>query len=53
VAVQKTQELGGSVMMPTTDIPDTGCFAVLQDPQGALFNVIQMQQADPPPGYEA
>lgn len=30
-------ELGAKVMMPPTDIPTVGRFAVLADPQGALF----------------
>jgi predicted enzyme related to lactoylglutathione lyase len=32
--------LGGKVLVPPTDIPGVGRFAVLQDPQGAVFNVI-------------
>jgi predicted enzyme related to lactoylglutathione lyase len=32
-----TKELGGSVLHPPTDIPRAGCFAVLADPQGAVF----------------
>jgi uncharacterized protein len=31
--------LGGKVIVPGTDIPNTGRFAVLQDPQGATFGV--------------
>jgi uncharacterized protein len=30
-------ELGGTVVVPPTDIPSTGRFAVLMDPQGAAF----------------
>jgi predicted enzyme related to lactoylglutathione lyase len=37
----KAQELGGTVMVPPTDIPP-GRFAVIVDPQGAVFNVIKM-----------
>ncbi len=51
--VQQAQELGGKVMMPPTDVPETGRMAVLQDPQGAVFSVIKMDAADPPPGYAA
>src|ERR1700681_934170 len=35
--VQTAQGLGGRVYMGATDIPDTGRFAVLADPQGAVF----------------
>jgi predicted enzyme related to lactoylglutathione lyase len=28
--------------VPPTDIPDTGRFAMLQDPQGATFSVIAL-----------
>jgi predicted enzyme related to lactoylglutathione lyase len=39
--VKKTQELGGSVMAPAMDIPQ-GRMAVLTDPQGASFAIIQL-----------
>lgn len=35
--------LGGKVLMPPTDIPTVGRFAVLQDPQGAVLNAIAYQ----------
>jgi predicted enzyme related to lactoylglutathione lyase len=35
--VQAAQRLGARVTMGATDIPDTGRFAVLADPQGAAF----------------
>ena len=38
--VGKVQALGGKVMMPPADIPNVGRFAVFQDPQGAMLNVI-------------
>ncbi len=37
-------ELGGSVMVPPEDIPP-GRFAVLNDPQGAVFSIIKMAEA--------
>ena len=40
VSAQQAQELGGKVLMPPTDIPDVGRFAVIQDPQGAAFNIM-------------
>ncbi|GAA4480258.1 VOC family protein [Rhodococcus olei] len=35
----KAVELGGIVHVPGTDIPDTGRFAVLTDPQGGAFAI--------------
>jgi predicted enzyme related to lactoylglutathione lyase len=35
----RASELGASVLHPATDIEGAGCFAVLQDPQGAPFAV--------------
>jgi predicted enzyme related to lactoylglutathione lyase len=40
--VAKAQKLGGKVMMPGTDIPETGRFAILLDPQGAAFAIIAL-----------
>ena len=40
-AVRKTQELGGQVLLPPTDIPKFGRAAVLKDPEGAVFGVFQ------------
>ena len=40
--VAKATSLGGKVFVPPTDIPKTGRFSVLQDPQGAVFNVIKL-----------
>lgn len=33
-------EMGGKVCVPPRDIPGVGRFCVLQDPQGAMINVI-------------
>lgn len=38
----KATTLGGKICMPPTDIPNTGRFAMLQDPQGAMFSVIAL-----------
>ncbi len=38
-AAKRVQELGGSVCVPPTDIPQTGRFAVVGDPQGAYFSL--------------
>jgi hypothetical protein len=40
--VEKAKGLGGSVHVPPTDIPNVGKFSVLGDPQGAVFQVIQL-----------
>jgi predicted enzyme related to lactoylglutathione lyase len=39
----KAQELGATILQPPQDIPRTGRFAVLQDPQGAAFAIIKME----------
>jgi predicted enzyme related to lactoylglutathione lyase len=40
---KRCTELGGKVLMPPTEIPKVGRFAVLQDPQGAVLNAITYQ----------
>ena len=35
----KVKALGGKVMVPASDIPNTGRFAIVSDPQGAMFAV--------------
>ncbi len=42
-ACAKVETLGGKVLMPGQDIPP-GRFAVVQDPQGAVFAVIQFKE---------
>ena len=39
---EKAKGLGAKVFVPPTDIKDVGQFAVLEDPQGAHFAVIQL-----------
>ncbi|HVQ32171.1 MAG TPA: VOC family protein, partial [Vicinamibacteria bacterium] len=39
-AVAKAKGLGARVYLEPKDIPGTGRFAVLADPQGATFSVI-------------
>ena len=46
---ERARELGGSVTHPPTDIPGAGRFAVLADPQGAVFAVYASQQEHPSP----
>jgi uncharacterized protein len=38
---KKAGELGGSSIVAPTDIPDMGRFAVLRDPQGAVFAIFR------------
>jgi len=42
----KADELGGSTIVPPTDIPEIGRFAVLSDSQNAAFSVIALENAD-------
>jgi predicted enzyme related to lactoylglutathione lyase len=42
--VQKATELGGKIIAPPMDIPGTGRFAIIQDPQGAAFGIIKLNQ---------
>jgi predicted enzyme related to lactoylglutathione lyase len=41
-AVASAQSLGGSVLVPSMEIEHVGRFAVLRDPQGAVFAVIHV-----------
>ncbi|MGH9768324.1 MAG: VOC family protein [Blastocatellia bacterium] len=40
--VEKAKGLGGAICHPPTDIPNAGRFAVIQDPQGAVFSIIKL-----------
>jgi len=40
-SASKAKELGGKLMVGPQDIPDAGQFAILTDPQGAVFAVFQ------------
>jgi predicted enzyme related to lactoylglutathione lyase len=42
---KKIAELGGSAIVPPMDIPGAGRFAVLRDPQGAVFAIYKMPAA--------
>ena len=44
VTVAKAKELGGTVLAEGMDLPEIGRLAVLQDPTGAVFQILQ-----PPP----
>lgn len=41
-SIQKATDLGAGVISPPQDVPGTGRFAILQDPQGASFAVIKL-----------
>ena len=45
--------LGGKVWKEPADIPGTGRFAVLGDPQGAVFGILQVLPMDTPPPSSA
>jgi len=47
--VSRAQELGGKVMVPPTNIPTVGRFAVIADPQGALTAPFTPQGTGPGP----
>ena len=40
----KAKELGGNVMVGPQDIPNTGRFTIISDPQGAVFAVFQFTE---------
>jgi uncharacterized protein len=46
-AAANVQRLGGQVRKPPTDIPTVGRFAVVADPQGAMFNLFKPLQHMP------
>jgi uncharacterized protein len=46
---RKAEAAGASVVTPPTGIPDTGRFAVLADPQGAVFSVYSSASEDSSP----
>jgi predicted enzyme related to lactoylglutathione lyase len=40
--VEKAKSLGAQIHVPPTDIPNTGRFSVMSDPQGAMFDIIKL-----------
>ncbi|MBV8329834.1 MAG: VOC family protein [Verrucomicrobia bacterium] len=36
----QAEKLGGKIVVPPSDIPNVGRFAVIQDPQGAVISII-------------
>jgi predicted enzyme related to lactoylglutathione lyase len=43
--LEKCTSLGGRVIVPAMDVPNVGRMAVIQDPQGALLNVMTYASA--------
>jgi len=41
-SVESAQALGATICVPVTDIPEVGRFAVINDPQGATFSIIEV-----------
>jgi predicted enzyme related to lactoylglutathione lyase len=48
-AVEALKKAGGKVHRGPEDIPDVGRFAVVSDPQGAMFQLLQPNGQDQPP----
>lgn len=48
-AAAAVTERGGTLIVPPSDIPGTGRFALCTDPQGAAFGVLQPLPMDTPP----
>jgi predicted enzyme related to lactoylglutathione lyase len=40
-SVETAKKLGASIKVPSTPIPGIGNFAVIQDPQGAVFSILE------------
>ena len=43
--IRKAIDLKGSLVLPAAEIPDLGRFALLTDPQGANFFILEMAQS--------
>ena len=41
-SAEKAGSLGGKVIVPPSDIPNVGRFSLVQDPQGAFFGIIKL-----------
>ena len=44
--VKKAESLQAKIIVPPTEIPDVGRFALFQDPQGAFLSVITYKEMD-------
>jgi hypothetical protein len=45
-SVEQAKALGARIGVPPTDIPAVGRFAVIEDPQGAVFTIIKMENPE-------
>lgn len=45
--VEKAKKLGATPLMPPLDVPGVGRFAILSDPQGAVFAIVRMNAPAP------
>lgn len=45
-SVAKARQLGATVIMEPMEAPEVGTFAVLQDPQGGVFNIMQYKEPE-------
>jgi predicted enzyme related to lactoylglutathione lyase len=45
----QSQKLGGTTVVPPTDIPEVGRFAILKDPQGAVYGIVSSEGTSNPP----
>ncbi len=45
--IEKAQANGGTIVMPKTEAPGTGHFAVIADPAGAVATYMQLNEPDP------
>jgi uncharacterized protein len=43
-SAERAKDLGATICHPPTDIPNAGRFAVIQDPQGAVFSIFKWAQ---------
>jgi uncharacterized protein len=50
--IQRAQALGAQIRVPETALDENSSFAVIQDPQGAFFQIVHWpaEWVDPPPG---
>lgn len=44
--MKKAESLGGKTLFGPTDVPQVGRMAMLQDPQGAVFSIIKLENPD-------
>ena len=45
-SVEKVSSLEGKIIVPVTHVPDVGKFAVIEDPQSAVFGIVEMRESE-------